>query len=247
MIAQRSHVIKSVTTLAAAIAIQFAGIAVQAQFVSASPNLPPLGGVYASGPVFGTYVIGGNTYQILGLSLGSFTNSTLPPLNVGGTGTSSYNATGNGGLSVNFGAPNPFSAIGPESFSMLKTTGPNGSPLGSFDTEMLQLNLSGGALPAGMMLRESPTLPSNGQTTIVDNGDGNFKIDSFFDVFTELSIDNGDTWIPNQQSGHIQLQSNVPEPAGLTLVVAAGTSGLIVFRFRKRKPKARKQYPLSPW
>ncbi len=72
----------------------------------------------------------------------------------------------------------------------------------TFDTEMLQLDLSGGSLPAGVQLRESPTQPSLGQTTITGLGGGNFHIDSFFDIFTELSIDGGATWTPSTGPGH---------------------------------------------
>ena len=72
----------------------------------------------------------------------------------------------------------------------------------TFDTEMLQLDLSGGSLPPGVMIRESPTLPSVGQTKLTDKGGGNFQIDSFFDIFTELSLDGGATWTPSNGSGH---------------------------------------------
>lgn len=63
----------------------------------------------------------------------------------------------------------------------------------SYDTEMLQLDISNG-LPAGMQIRESPTLKSMGTTTITPAPGGGFAIDSFFDVFTELSLDNGLSW-----------------------------------------------------
>ena len=59
----------------------------------------------------------------------------------------------------------------------------------TFDTEMLQVDLSGGSLPGGVMIRESPTLASLGSTKLTDQGGGNFRIDSFFDVFTELPPD----------------------------------------------------------
>ncbi len=62
-----------------------------------------------------------------------------------------------------------------------------------YDTELLQLDISGGTLPAGVMLRESPTLQSTGQTT-VQQVTGGYLISSFFDVFTEVSVDGGATW-----------------------------------------------------
>jgi hypothetical protein len=64
-----------------------------------------------------------------------------------------------------------------------------------YDTEMLQLDISGIGLPAGMMIRESPTLASTGKTAISPAAGGGFIIDSFFDVFTELSMDGGVNWM----------------------------------------------------
>ena len=78
-------------------------------------------------------------------------------------------------------------------FSVLSLNGlPPGVPW-LFQTEMLQLDISGGGLPTGVMIRESPTLASTGATSISDLGGGQFQIDSFFDVFAELSIDGGTT------------------------------------------------------
>ena len=115
----------------------------------------------------------------------------------------------------------------------IRTTRRNGLPPGTsvFDTEMLQLDLAGGSagstLPPGVMLRESPTLQSTGQTSITDIGGGQFKIDSFFDVFTELSVDGGQTWTPSNAPLH--LVGGVPEPstlmlAGLSLVAYTAMS-----------------------
>jgi hypothetical protein len=63
-----------------------------------------------------------------------------------------------------------------------------------FDTEMLSLDLSGSTLPGGIRLRESPSKASLGRTSIRPDGQGGYKIDSFFDIFTELSTDGGATW-----------------------------------------------------
>jgi hypothetical protein len=59
------------------------------------------------------------------------------------------------------------------------------------------------------MLRESPTLQSTGITTLTSLGGGQYEIGSFFDVFTELSLDGGATWA--------QAEFAVPEPVALTL------------------------------
>src|SRR4029077_4306857 len=67
----------------------------------------------------------------------------------------------------------------------------------TFNTEMTQLDITG----PGFLLRESPTLPSTGQTTITDTG-GQFHINSFFDIFTEISLDGGATWTPAQSAVH---------------------------------------------
>jgi hypothetical protein len=83
-----------------------------------------------------------------------------------------------------------------------------------YDTEMLQMDLSGGGLPAGVMIRESPTLASTGGSSITDLGGGQFHISSFFDIFTELTIDGGQTWVPADGPLHVD---GTPEPGALVL------------------------------
>ena len=65
-----------------------------------------------------------------------------------------------------------------------------------FALEVLALDLSGVSLPAGVKLRESPTHPSSGHASFTEGPPGQFHIDSFFDVFFELSTDNGRAGIP---------------------------------------------------
>src|SRR5262249_35346527 len=69
-------------------------------------------------------------------------------------------------------------------------------PTAYYDTEMLALDISGGSLPPGLRLRESPTLASPGQVAIQPQLDGTYKIDGYFCVWLDLSADFGTTWWP---------------------------------------------------
>jgi hypothetical protein len=98
---------------------------------------------------------------------------------------------------------------------------------GTFATEMVGMSLMGtGTTPPSVMVRESPTLPSLGSTRITDIGGGQYHIDSFFDVFTELSLDGGANWFPSVGPTHVDLV--LPEPSSLVLLAVTlfGTFGL---------------------
>ena len=99
----------------------------------------------------------------------------------------------------------------PGLMNLTPSTPPGSNPRG-FDTEMLSLNLSGGTLPAQMMVRESPTRASLGHTDDTSLGGGQFKIDSFFDIFVELSLDGGQTWVPSLQPARLLLGTGNPTP-----------------------------------
>jgi hypothetical protein len=108
---------------------------------------------------------------------------------------------------------------------------------GTFDTEMLSMNLtgqfqgSGGLMP--FMIRESPTLQSLGTHTVTPDAAGTL-ITSFFDIFTELSLDGGQTFYPASSSFRLNL-SSVPEPATVLLaLIGVGGVGLICRRSRFR-------------
>ena len=95
-------------------------------------------------------------------------------------------------------------------------TSPAGTEPRVFQTEMLQLNINGGSLPPGLMIRESPTKASTGQTTI-RAVEGGYMINSFFDIFTEVSLDFGAHWTPVPNAAHMGLERlptevTVPSP-----------------------------------
>ena len=72
-----------------------------------------------------------------------------------------------------------------------------------YDTELLSLDFTGGnGLPAGVRFRESPTRRSLGQTTIRQIGT-RYAISSFIDIWTDLSLDNGQTWAPADHAARV--------------------------------------------
>jgi hypothetical protein len=100
------------------------------------------------------------------------------------------------------------------------------SELGAFATQLGSLDLTGTGGGHAFELMLNPEQTSTGSTTISAFGP-DFRVSSFFDVFVELSIDNG-AFIPDVASRHVTLES-VPEPgtAGLAflgLTVLIGVS-----------------------
>jgi hypothetical protein len=103
--------------------------------------------------------------------------------------------------------------------------GYNPGDTGTFDTEMLSMSLQ--SVGGSVMIQESPTQQSKGKTTITDQGGGLFRIDSFFDVFTELSLDGGNNWVASVDKTRVDL-GNTPLPAAWLLFVSAlGALGLL--------------------
>jgi hypothetical protein len=201
----QSYLFRTVVALSSALALP---VSVHAQLITSDPSLPPL---YP--PAVYTNLAGvGPTFHGPGLTI-VLQNEQHRPLGPVTRIISVGNEFENFGsdleftLSVNGSGFVPASATGPVS---VETFGKAGNTTGTFNTEMLSMNLSGSSPFGPFMIRESPTLASTGQTTIADIGGGLYRIDSFFDVFTELSIDGGNSWIPSDSSTRVTLE---PEPS----------------------------------
>jgi hypothetical protein len=199
-----------------------------ASVVTSDPNIPVLypNGVYlwTTGP---TYVGGGLTVTMSPLQ--ERVVNRFAPTIIGPNESETYQSTLMGMMSVNLSPPAPMSAGGPGNTLAF---GKAGFIVGTFNTELLSLNLNGSSPFGPFMIRESPTLASTGQTTITNIGGGLYRIDSFFDVFTELSIDGGNSWIPSQGSSHVVL--DMPEPGTAALL---GSGGLLWFGLRRRRAR----------
>ncbi len=180
------------------------------EIAAPTPKLPPPDGVYL-GPAqwFARYA---NGIIITNVTQRAFTQAQLPPP-PGGTQTESFGSTVEGEISTNGGAT--FSPLSTPADSQVRVTSMIDS--GStrfFDTEMLQLDISGGNLPAGVMVRESPTKASVGRTSVRVSG-SDYRISSFFDVFTEITLDGGATWSPSIAGpGTLALS---PNPAAISV------------------------------
>ena len=171
------------------------------QGVNAATNCVPPGGGSSvpGGPEYvgqfhAHYPNGGPIYDLSQPQHSMFTScDPPPPAGSGATTVHSFGstvratATSAGGTIMQIQAPAQVTV-------RMTDAGPNGSGGEMYQTEMLQLDIQNGSLPPGVMIRESPTLQSTGQTNIKPNGSG-FQIDSFFDIFTELSVDGGATWV----------------------------------------------------
>ena len=220
---------------ALAVGILSMAASTQASLITTIPDLPPLGGVYLSTDVH--QIFGGPALEfILSLPQHKVIVDELK-FKQGLDQQETFFSTLDGNLEVKQNGITVQN--GPIQANGLTTTvvhnrydaGGVEQTTGDFDTEMLALNLSGGTLPPGVMIRESPTLQSTGHTKTTSIGGGLYQIDSFFDVFTELSIDGGQTWMPSTNgAGHVTL---VPEPTSMSLL-AAGLIGVAGFVRRRR-------------
>jgi hypothetical protein len=196
--------------------------------VSATSNcLPAANGYYAGG--IEAWVTAQGNVNLSNPVHSQFTNCTpQPSTNVGTSWNENFGSFVTGTLFLNGSNMGPVVAQAAVSISLLVTS--NSGGVETLSTQMTQLDVN---LGGGHLIRIDPTTPSTGQTTVTTLPGGVFQINSFFDVFTDLSLDGGLTWNPSsggngQGGGALMTLQATPEPgsvalfgAGLVLLLSA--------------------------
>jgi len=124
-----------------------------------------------------------------------------------------------------------------------------GEHVGDWETEMLSMSLTGyvkgpDGEPIPIAIRENPEKMSWGRTVVSEGttapysahddkpptDEAMFHIDSFFNVFTEISVGGGE-WVPADRAAGVNL---VPEPSSVVLAVM-GLVALVGFVRRRKR------------
>ena len=179
------------------------------------PSLPPVSGEWASDPVAQMLDYGG---LVQGYDVHLFDFSNIVRQNVGADERITCDALLTAIVTSWPGEPTVVFA-GPIEILVF---GKADQTTGTFSAQILSLDAAAFSMP-DVLLRVSPNpdLTSTGQVTVTDLGGGLWDIDSFFDVYTDLSPDGGQNWLPDLEAvarpGH--RLTLLPEPATLSLLV----------------------------
>jgi hypothetical protein len=204
----------------------------------ASPNQPPSGSQYLTPPgVRRTFRLPtGGIIAVRNEVFSGFTSS-FPPPPPGASSTIDFRGQLTFDLSMDGG--NTFNSNSAPATVEIKLTGNASIDWGDrqfLDCQLLQLTVAGGTLPAGLIVRQSPTRPSLGRTGIAPDAAGGYRIEGFYDVAQELTLNNGQTWNPAVE-GSWRVALNPPLgyapyvltcPANIT-VHATSASGAVVY------------------
>jgi hypothetical protein len=214
--------------LAACVAIVLGGMTpARASIISTTSTLPVLGVPYASSGGVGCFPAVAVCVEPGTFVLTSVVSSTFNALGQDIITNTSYLGTLTTLAHVPIG---PVSLSGTVEQEVLGRTSP--TELGTWDTEIVALSLSGPVLGHTLTLTLDGSTPSLGSTSITLAGpDGPFRIDSFFDVFVELSLDTVPPLVTTRGPVHLSL---VPEPSSLALLAG----GLVAFAAWRRRTAA---------
>lgn len=203
--------------LATILSLTIAGSrATRGDLITPNPDLPPFGGYYETAFTLhadypGAVIVSISNVQHIPESLISRTSS-------GGNDFETMSSQLTGLASINGGSAVPFTLTGPVEIEVFSYAPGN---TGTFSTQMLSMDMTGTVGGHSVAITLDNNLGnSTGQTTITPIGGGLYDINSFFDVFTELSLDGG-TAQP-QSGGPSVVILTSPEPSTWAMLIAAG-------------------------
>jgi len=179
-------------------------IPVSGQVIAPTDCLPPLDTMDAYTSEYHVQALAG-LIELTDVVHYGFGNCSNPPYSFGDTINEFFSSKVAGNLSVDGGQTFIHVCAPASVWVWMQNAGVvYGTRL--FNTEMIQLNMSGGDLPPGYMIRESPTLTSTGLTTI-KGVPGAYTITSYFNIYIEFSNNNGAIWVPADSIAHVELKT----------------------------------------
>jgi hypothetical protein len=198
--------------VAATIPVAWAGV------IQPTPSLPPTSGAYTTGTLC---VSLGPGVCIVGASLHGFTGTTSMFDNSGQSIDSSISLTADVYTDV---SGMPGTLIGPVllqgPIGILYANRMTDMDLGTFTSSLTELDLMGMFNGHSIEIILNPMVTSSGLTTVAPSG-SDFQVSSFFDVFTEISVDG-----VSAGPGPERTFTLTPEPGSITLL-ALGMAGVI--------------------
>ena len=204
-------------------------------WTSPDPELPPMipgnpgATIYITGPnTHAIYASPGGTIDLINVRHTNFSNvqrSTSDPDEMDTFDSSLYGMVDHNGGTALFGLDGPVTVT---------EFGKAGQVTGTFSTQMDSMDMTGYIDGHSVEVKLDPARPTLGSTTITDLGDGMYHIDSFFDVFTEISIDHG-AFSPQIGGPSVVTLTCTPEPStwGLFCCGAMGLAGIGARRFAR--------------
>jgi hypothetical protein len=201
------------------------------QVTTSNPGLPPNTGAYMTpSQVHADYSGPGLAIVLSQVSHEPFANTAqISDNSATKTETESFNSQLTGMVSVNGSPSTAFTLTGPVS---VEAFGKDGNVTGTFNTQMTSMDLTGTILGNPVEIMLDPANPTTGQTSITSVGGGLYQITSFFDVFTELSLDGGNTFIPQNNGPSVVNLEPLPEPTSISLL------GVGVFALLRRRSRS---------
>ncbi|HVP55655.1 MAG TPA: PEP-CTERM sorting domain-containing protein [Candidatus Eisenbacteria bacterium] len=222
--------------LLAAVMLTIVAVAIppaRASIIQPTPSLPPTAGGYTTGTVCvslgpGVCVVGASLYGFTG-TISTF-DSSGQSVDSSITFTADVYTDNNGMPGTLIG---PVTLGGP--IGILYAGRMTDMDLGTFSSSLTELDLTGMFNGHSIEIMLNPNMTSSGPTTVmtldIAAPDGEFQVSSFFDVFTELSLDHGQ-FVPGPQRTFTLMP--IPEPGSISLLAlgVAGVAGELRRRLR---------------